>query len=318
MQTSVSIFDIIGGNAPNPVSFMNDINTFRANIGSTGLDYGAAYYPFVGTDIMQNSDIDYTNLFGGDITQLAAIINPPTNPDPAVTAIIADIQNPASGFSIAQNNTALLAASETYTLIMQTVLGNTNILPPSGAIAGVITNTDNEAGPWQSPANVSVADAISLPIQLTDAQNGPLNVDPVTGKSINTIRSFNGLGILVWGARTLDGNDQDWRYIPVRRAIIFIEQSCKLALQAFVFQPNDAATWSAVISSISSFLTNLWKQGALMGASANESFTVACGVPTTMTAEDILNGIVKVSISVAVIHPAEFIDISLQQQMATN
>ncbi|MEO6977291.1 MAG: phage tail sheath C-terminal domain-containing protein [Mucilaginibacter sp.] len=315
--TAVSIFDIIGGKAPDPILYTNDIVTFRNGTGAVGLDYGAAYYPFIGTTIMQSQDIDYTNLFDGDVSQLAPIINPATNPDPNVAAILDEIQNPGTPpLTVAQNNNALLNASQIYGQIITFILTDANILPASGGMAGVITTMDNEVGPWQSPANTSIVGAASLPINLSDSEQVNLNVDAVSGKSINAIRFFNGLGILVWGARTLDGNDQDWRYLPVRRTMIFIEQSCKLAAQAYVFQPNVKNTWEAVKSMISSFLTTVWKEGGLMGASASDAFSVECGLGTTMTGDDILNGFMNVFVKVAVTHPAEFIVISFQQQMA--
>ncbi|MCA6362925.1 MAG: phage tail sheath family protein [Bacteroidetes bacterium] len=316
MGTSVSIFDIIGGNNPDPILYTNDIQNFRNNTGSVGLSYGTAYYPFIETTTMQNSEIDYTNLFGGDISQLAAIINPASNPDPATTSILANIQNPQSGLTVQQNNNALLIANQTYGLIVQHVLNDANVLPPSGALAGVITNTDNNTGPWQAPANTSIVGAAGLPINLNDTQQANLNVDAVSGKSINAIRSFNGLGILIWGARTLDGNSLDWRYLPVRRTMIFLEQSSKLAAQAYVFAPNDKNTWNAVIAMISNFLTQVWKQGGLQGATPSDAFSVQCGLGTTMSADDILNGFMNVSVLVAVTHPAEFIVINFTQQMA--
>ncbi|WP_295795302.1 phage tail sheath C-terminal domain-containing protein [Mucilaginibacter sp.] len=319
MGTAVSIFDIIGGKAPDPIQYTTDIETFRNGTGVVGLDYGTAYYPFIGITVMQSPDIDYTNLFGGDVSQLAPIINPPTNPDPNINAILNNIQNPGNPpLTVAQNNSALLNASRTYSQVITYILADTNLLPASAAMAGVITTTDNEVGPWQAPANTSIVGAASLPINLTDTQQANLNVDAVSGKSINSIRFFNGLGILVWGARTLDGNDQDWRYLPVRRTLIFIEQSCKLAAQAYIYQPNDKNTWEAVTSMIGSFLTTVWKEGGLMGASASEAFSVACGLGTTMTGDDILNGFMNVVVKVAVIHPAEFIVITFQQQMAAS
>ena len=111
MQTAMSIFDIIGGKDPDPILYTNDIANFRNSTGNNGLNYGAAYYPFVGTTIMQNTDLDYTNLFGGDVSQLSPLVNPADNPNPAVAAILANITNPSSGLSIAQNNSALLNAS---------------------------------------------------------------------------------------------------------------------------------------------------------------------------------------------------------------
>jgi len=315
MGTSVCIFDIIGGNDPDPIGYMNDINTFRNSTGTTGLNYGAAYYPFIGTTIMQNSDFDYTNSFGGDINQLAAIINPASNPNTTIAAILANITNPASGLTIAQNNNALIDASPVYSQIIKHILKQANILPPSGAIAGVITMMDNEVGVWQAPANTSIVGAVGLPIALSESQQAPLNVDAISGKSINAIRFFNGQGILIWGARTLDGNSLDWKYLSVRRTMIFLEQSCKLAAQAYVFEPNDKNTWEAVKAMIESFLTTVWKQGGLQGATPADVYSVDCGLGTTMTAEDILNGFLIVTIKVAVVHPAEFIEFTFRQQM---
>jgi hypothetical protein len=317
MQTAISIFDIIGAKYPDPVLYTNDITTFRAGTGETGLSFGAAYYPFVDSSILQSGDINYTNLFGGDVSRLAPLLSPPEYPDPATAAVLAAIENPPSPpLPVADYNNQLLAASNTYTLIMYAVLADANLLPAGGAMAGIMTYVDYNNGVWQAPANVQVADAVSLPINLTDTQQSFLNVDAVTGKSVNAIRSFAGKGILVWGARTLDGSSNDWRYIPVRRTIIMIEQSCKAALQAYVFAPNDATTWSAVVSAINSFLTGLWQQGGLQGASPSSAFNVSCGLGSTMTVNDILNNIMKVSIMVAVLHPAEFLTIVLEQQMA--
>lgn len=318
-QTAISVFDIIGGKNPDPIMYTNDIETFRNNTGSQGLSYGTAYYPFIGTTIMQSEDIDYTNLFGGDLKQLATLLNPADNPNPAANTIISNIQNPGGNpLTVSQYNNALINASKTYNTIIKHVLNDANILPPSGAMAGVMATIDSQEGVWQAPANVSIVGVGSLPIRLSDSQQAGLNVDAVSGKSINAIRFFNGLGILVWGARTLDGNSQDWRYLPVRRTMTFLEQSCKLAAHAYVFQPNDKNTWEAVKAMISSFLTSIWKEGGLQGATPSDAFSVDCGLGTTMTSDDLLNGFMNVTVKVAVVHPAEFIVITFQQQMATS
>ena len=315
-QTALCIFDVIGGRNPDPILYMQDIQTFRNNTGVVGLDYGTAYYPFIGTATMQSSEIDYTNLFGGDIQQLAPFLNPASSPNPAAAQILANIANPSGSIlNIAQYHNSLLNASKTYSTIVKHVLAEANILPPSGAMAGVITNTDNQIGPWQAPANTSIVGATSLPIRLSESQQANLNVDAVSGKSINAIRFFNGMGILVWGARTLDGNNQDWKYIQVRRTMTFLEQSCKLACHPYAFQPNDKNTWEAVKSMIGSFLTSVWKQGGLMGATPSDAFSVSCGLGSTMTADDILNGLMTVVVKVALIRPAEFIVFSFQQEM---
>ncbi|QHI37219.1 hypothetical protein IMCC3317_25970 [Kordia antarctica] len=319
MQTAVSILDIIGGRNPDPVMWMDDITAFRDSTGANGLSYGAAYYPFVGTTIMQTSDLDYTNLFGGDLKQLKPLLSPADNPNATVETIIGNIENPpGTPLTVSQYNNSLIAASKTYNNIINHVLADANMLPPSGGMAGVITVTDNEVGPWQAPANTSMVGASSLPIKLSETQQADLNVDAVSGKSINAIRFFKGLGILIWGARTLDGNSQDWRYLSVRRTMNFLEQSSKLAAQAYVFAPNDKNTWEAVKTMIGSFLSGIWKQGGLQGATAAAAFSVECGLGATMTSDDILNGFMNVTIKVAVVRPAEFIVLTFQQQQATS
>jgi len=316
-QTAISIFDLIGAKYPDPLTYTTDIEAFRNNTGNNGLKYGASYYPFVGTTITQSTEIDYTNLFGGDVKQLEPLLSPASAPNPQAETIIANIeQPPANALTPSQNNSALMIASQTYSQIMSAVLADINLLPPSAGMAGVMAVNDNTSGVWHSPANVSMVGVVDLPFKLTSAQQEDLNVDAVSGKSVNAIRFFNGQGILVWGARTLDGNSQDWRYISVRRTMTFLEQSVKAAARAYIFEPNDANTWNAVKSMISSFLTSIWKEGGLQGAKAADAFQVECGLGSTMTSEDILNGFMKVTAKVAVVRPAEFIVITFQQQMA--
>lgn len=319
MKTAVSIFDIIGGRNPDPILYTQDITTFRDNTGANGLEFGTAYYPFIGTTIVQSSDIDYTNLFGGDLKQLEAVLSPASNPDTAVQTIFSNIEKPAGQpLTVSQYNNSLITASKVYASIITHVLRDINLMPPSAGMAGVIAETDNQVGPWQAPANTSIVGAASLPIRLSEAQQGFLNVDAVSGKSINAIRFFNGLGILVWGARTLDGNSQDWRYLSVRRTLIFLEQSCRLAARSYVFQANNKNTWEGLKGTIGSFLSSIWKIGGLQGATAADAFNVECGLGSTMTAQDILNGFLIVTVKVAVVHPAEFIVLTFQQEMATS
>lgn len=318
-QTSMALIDVQAGRTPDAKTLDADITAFREKTGTQGLDFGAAYYPFLGTTVMQQTDIDYTNYFGGDFAQLAAILNPASAPDPVVAKIISNIENPPTPpATVSQNNNALLLHCTNYGQITSCVLNELNLLPPCAGMAGVITTTDNQIGPWQAPANCSIIGVASMPINLTDTQQALLNVDAVSGKSINAIRSFPARGILVWGARTLDGNSLDWRYINVRRTTTFIEQSCKLAARSYVYEPNNQNTWRAVISMISNFLTMVWQQGGLQGASAADAFSVQCGLGTTMTADDLLNGFMNVTILVAVVRPAEFITITFQQQQATS
>lgn len=317
MGTAVSIFDIIGGAEPDPILYTKDIEAFRNSTGSQGLKYGVAYYPFVNTTVIQPNELDYTNLFGSDEKQLESLLNPPSSPKPVVAQIFGMIEKPpANPMTVSQCNNALMIASPTYASIMKLVLATANTLPPSGGMAGVYATNDNEQGVWNSPANVGIVSVWGIPLMLSDDEQSILNVDAVSGKSINAIRFFNGIGTLVWGARTLDGNSLDWKYISVRRTMIMLEQSVKLAARAYVFQPNDGNTWDAVKGVIGSFLTGIWKQGGLQGASAADAFQVECGLGVTMTAEDILNGLMNVTVKVAVVRPAEFIVITFAQEMA--
>lgn len=210
---------------------------------------------------------------------------------------------------------ALKANSASYVNIIEEIRSKLNELPPSGAMAGLYTSVDNSRGVWKSPANISVNMVNAPSVNISNEGQEKLNVDILAGKSINVIRTFPGIGTLVWGGRTLDGNSQDWRYINVRRTLIMIEQSLKLAARAYVFEPNDANTWITVKSMISNFLTNLWKQGALAGAAPEQAFDVQIGLGATMTADDILDGKMLITVKVAIVRPAEFIVITFQQQM---
>jgi phage tail sheath protein FI len=139
-------------------------------------------------------------------------------------------------------------------------------------------------------------------------------VDP-TGKSINVLRFFAGKGFLVWGARTLAGNDNEWRYVSVRRFFNMVEESTRKASEPFVFEPNDANTWVKVKAMIENFLVLQWRDGALAGAKTEDAFYVKVGLGTTMTAQDILEGRMIVEIGMAVVRPAEFIVLRFSHKM---
>ena len=173
---------------------------------------------------------------------------------------------------------------------------------------------DNTRGVWKAPANVSINSVISPAVNITHDDQEDLNV-PLSGKAINAIRLFVGEGVKVWGARTLDGNSLDWRYINVRRTMIMLEQSVQNATRAYVFDPNVASTWINIKSMIQNFLNGIWKRGGLAGAAPEDAFSVHVGLGDTMTPEDILEGILRVTVLVAIVRPAEFIEITFQQQM---
>ncbi|HRI27060.1 MAG TPA: phage tail sheath subtilisin-like domain-containing protein [Chitinophagales bacterium] len=189
------------------------------------------------------------------------------------------------------------------------------VLPPSGAIAGLYARVDRTRGVWKAPANETLFNVKDVTYHVTNADNAGLNVDSVAGKSINVIRTFPGRGLLVWGARTLAGNDNEWRYVSVRRFYIMAEQSIKNATERFVFEPNDANTWVKVKAMIENYLTILWRQGALAGAKPEDAFYVKVGLHQTMTAIDILEGRMIVEVGMAVVRPAEFIILQFSHKM---
>ena len=189
-------------------------------------------------------------------------------------------------------------------------------VPPSGAIAGVYAAVDRTRGVWKAPANVSLTSVVGPTKAYDQSTLGNLNIDPSTGKSINAIRSFTGKGTLVWGARTLAGNDNEWRYVSVRRFFNMVEESVKKAAEQFVFEPNDANTWVRVQAMIENFLTLQWRDGALQGAKQEQAFRVAVGLGKTMTSQDILDGRMIVQIALAPVRPAEFIILRFEQMMA--
>jgi phage tail sheath protein FI len=182
------------------------------------------------------------------------------------------------------------------------------LLPASPALMGIYASVDNARGVWKAPANVNITNAIAPQYLITNQDQKDLNVDDVAGKSVNVIRSFEGRGpAFVWGARTLAGNDNEWRYIPVRRYFNMVEESVKNATEQFVFEPNDENTWVRVKSMIQNYLTQQWKSGALMGSSVKEAFFIHIGLGETMTELDVLEGRMIVEIGMAVVRPAEFI-----------
>jgi hypothetical protein len=188
-------------------------------------------------------------------------------------------------------------------------------LPPSSAIAGVYARVDSDRGVWKAPANVGLNYVIEPSLQVSHDDQKDLNVDTVAGKSINAIRSFTGKGVLVWGARTLAGNDNEWRYVSVRRFFNMAEESIKKATEQFVFEPNDKNTWVRVKAMINNFLTAQWRAGALAGPTPDKAFYVNIGLGETMTAVDILEGNMIVEIGMAVVRPAEFIVLKFSHKM---
>ena len=182
-------------------------------------------------------------------------------------------------------------------------------IPPSGHVAGVYARTDNERGVHKAPANEIVRGALGLRYQVSRGEQDILNP-----RGINCIRLMQGNGIRIWGARTLS-SDPSWRYINVRRLFIMVETSIERATQWVVFEPNDFRLWKRVVRTIASFLTLVWRQGALMGETPEKAFFVKCDEETNPP-EVIDVGQLIVEVGLAPVKPAEFVIFRIGQMPA--
>lgn len=348
MQSRVSILDVFQGDTERTYNDSDDVITLFRNAVTDNLNYGQAYYPWVKTSIVDDPDVDYSFFDDTSLAKLkaalddeaktvvtdasspkqkalldlnAALIATPAAPvapgGTAGTSAGAGTGGGAAKMTPIQAHLSLFQVSKTYKDAMKAIKDYLNVQPPSAGMAGVYTRIDNLEGVFKAPANTGMNSVIEPCVNITRDDQEDLNV-PLNGKAVNAIRSFVGRGTLIWGARTLDGNSQDWRYINVRRTIIMLEQSCKNAALAYVFAPNNASTWLTLKNMISNFLTNQWKAGALVGATREEAFSVDVGLGATMTSDDILDGYMRVTVKVALVRPAEFIVITFQQKQQTS
>lgn len=316
MRNRIAILDVYDGYKDREDPAGDVVDTFREKIGSSFLDYGVAYYPWVNTSIVQDRDLSFLNI---DTESLKTLLEEEqksrdSDKQALIKEQIAKIGTQMDEAAADTLHKVLMQISPVYGSLLKEMKRILNLLPPSAAMAGVYTMVDNTRGVWKAPANVSINSVISPAINITHDDQEDLNV-PLSGKAINAIRSFIGEGVKVWGARTLDGNSLDWRYINVRRTMIMLEESVKNATRAYVFDPNVASTWINIKSMIQNFLNGIWKRGGLAGAVPEDAFSVHVGLGDTMTPEDILEGILRVTVLVAIVRPAEFIEITFQQQM---
>ncbi len=292
------------------------VTAFRNNIGINDLKYGAAYTPYLFTSIPLS--IIYQDIAleqGGAGTTLAAVTTASGIDTASVTAIDTAVTDSDPQAVIDTLAVDLKNTNSIYASIVIAIQGAGMTLPPSGAVVGVYAKVDNDRGVWKAPANVSLNTVKGLTEPIDDADQESLNVDVNAGKSINAIRAFTGKGILVWGARPLAGNVNDWRYVPVRRFFNMVEESVKKSTAWAVFEPNAAPLWIKVKSMIENYLIQKWREGALAGAKPEEAFFVKIGLGETMTAQDILEGRLIVEIGMAVVRPAEFIILKFSHKM---
>lgn len=278
------------------------------------LKYAAAYTPNVETifNYVYNDPTDINNPTPADDSAPVTLVHRQTNPagvlsdgnfnGRTLSDLAPDKDNPGAGNAILLN------------LVKAAIDAIPVVLPPSPLVAGQYARVDSTRGVWKAPANVALNSVIKPTIKITHAEQEDLNVH-TSGKSINAIRAFTGKGTLIWGSRTLDGNSNEWRYVPVRRFFNMAEESIKKATEQFVFEPNDANTWVKVRAMIENFLILQWRAGALAGAKPEQAFYVKVGLNETMTALDILEGRMIVEIGMAVVRPAEFIILKFSHKM---
>ncbi|MEI6756343.1 MAG: phage tail sheath family protein [Chlorobium sp.] len=257
--------------------------------------YAAAYYPNVTTTYEFTYDFDNLEIDNYDLVGVAT---------PSV-----------AGYGAGKKMSDLGSGSVLYTKISDALKKEYVTLPPSPALAGLYTRVDTNKGVWKAPANEALLSVVQPSLGISSREQESLNVDSTSGKSINVIRTFPGYGTLVWGARTLNGNDNEWRYISVRRFFNMVEESVRKSSQWAVFEPNTIDTWVKMEAMIRNYLFLKWREGALAGAKEEQAFYVKVGLGSTMTSTDVLEGRMNVEIGMAVARPAEFIVLKFSQMV---
>ncbi len=300
MKDRFAIIDTIKTTVPkSPSSVEDDTETAIDDIPAEGAirRFGAVYYPHLLSSYSYAFDFDAIALGTHTVNGAA-----PTADDKTGVPL----------------NTLKNTASTLYNTVKAEYGKYTITLPPSAAIAGVYSRVDRQRGVWKAPANVGLMDVIKPLVSVARAEQDVMNVNSNTGKSVNAILSVPGYGTVVMGARTLDGNDNEWKYVNVRRFFSVVEESIKKSTRWAIFEPNTASTWVKVKAMIENYLYLQWRDGALAGATPEEAFEVKIGLGPTMNSVDILEGRMIVEIGMAVARPAEFIILRFEQMMQTS
>jgi phage tail sheath protein FI len=279
--------------------------------------YGAAYFPNIITNIPYSYDensVGVTGYVDRRTAPATSTVVEPTGTEPAPTPR-------GRGAAAASTATTAFAGlpNALRNQIKQRITTELGVeLAPSAAVAGVYASVDSSRGVWKAPANVSLNYVKAPVIKITDYEQSGLNIDVDAGKSINAIRAFIGKGTKIWGARTLAGNDNEWRYVNVRRFFNMVEESVKKSTYWAVFEANDINTWTKVRGMIENYLILKWKDGALAGAKPNDAFFVRVGLGQTMTSQDVLEGRMYIEIGLAAVRPAEFIILKFSHLVQTS
>lgn len=264
------------------------VNAFRHEVGHTALHNGSAFLPWVEVDMpsaryYKHLEIKYT---------------------PGVATAWREFQKAT------RIQSGLFRQYLNYlpNLVMR------RMIPPSGTIAGLLYANDQERGIWKLP-NTPVNHVHSLSATINDAQQSGLNIDAAEGKSINTLRHFPARGILLWGGRTLAGNDAEWRYISCKRTYNFLRASIRRYLNSQSFAHNDEMTWSQIREACNTFLLKQWEAGVLQGKKSKHAFYVRIGINETMNSQDISEGRLIILAGFALSRPAEFSTLIIKHKL---
>jgi len=294
-----------------PVDFLGTASTAGVFQADSSLDKVAIFNLLVIPGVADNA-IWSAALAFCERKQAFAILDPPeeavADPSNAPRPLIADLMD--SVVPKSQNGAIYFP----YLLSSDPLTGGTVPRPPSGFVAGIYARTDLNRGVWKAPAGLETVVTNTTGVvesgRMTDARQGTLNP-----KGVNCLRSFPGVGTVVYGARTLVAENvafQQWKYVPVRRMALFLEQTLLRNLGWVVFEPNDEPLWVAIRVSIENFMLSLFNQGAFQGAKPSQAFQVKCDASTT-TQTDIDNGIVNIIVAFAPLKPAEFVIVKIAQ-----
>jgi hypothetical protein len=341
LRDRIAILDLPGcRTADTPVAVERAKQDFIAAVSPTEdlTSYAVAYAPALVTHVVQPRDIPYDSFVSPDgdnsamnavLTEELFVIHRTDTPTlVAIESVIATLfpAAPHSTLRISTNAGPAMAPTAVldrllaeklpvYRRMKQQAAQACSIVSPCGAIAGAWADTDAVKGVWTAPADIALQ-GIAGTLCAWGGDQWSASDSEADNRPVNLILAQPGRGVLVSGADTLDAMGSDFRRIAARRTAIYIEQSIKTALQALVFEPNQQETWGKAVASISEFLRGLWAEGALIGATASDAFSVQCGQGTTMTPQDILDGEMVVAVNVRLTTQVEFIVLTFKQAMA--
>ena len=266
------------------------------------LVHGAMYHPWIKSDVISRSDVE-RSLCDGDIKFLKKEFSLDDKIIKAIEGL------PIGG----KANYLRRAKKEEWNTFIENTIKKNSLLPPSAAVVGAYVRSDEQFGIQKAPANIHLRNVLELNAVINDTNQGDFNA-PENDRSINCLRSFVNNGIKIWGARTLDCGDEDYRYVNVRRTMSMLQEAIKNLLEEFVFEDNNERTWLKIRASLSKYLKSQLKRGTLAGTTPSAAFDFAVGHGQTMDESDINQGIIRVEVKLALIRPAEFIEIIFEQK----